>query len=291
MSDCPVFAPLAGEEFTSFWREMAAQAAKCRAFTLERVNIAAPAAEYALLRFTAADGAPLRARYIRPAGGGAVPVVLQFHDFGRGARGWHHLTRYAALGYGVVALENRRERFDLTRGFDGAPEELTAVRLLADALSCAYAASELPGTDPRRLAALGDGFGGGQAIAAAALVPCERCAVLNPQPLDIRTAWEEGFEGGVYQGIRPYFRDRDAVHRTEDALFRALDYADCARFAPALSCRLLLGTSLMNEVSPPEAQAAFFQAAGGPKRRLCYPKYGHERINFFENEVLKFLLE
>lgn len=290
MSENSLFAPPESGAFAAFWRETAARAAKNRSFTIERTGVTA-AGEYALLHFTAADGTPLRARYIRPAGSAAVPVVLHFHDFGRGARGWHHLTRYIALGYAVAALENRAMDFDVTWGFDRGPEALTAVRLLADALSCAYVVRELPGVDPNRLAALGDGFGGGQAVAAAALAPCAKCAVLNPQPLDIRAAWEAGCEGGVYRGIRPYFRHRDPVHRTEEALFRALGYADCARFAPMVTCELLLGTSLMNGVSPPEAQDAFFRAAGGPKRRLCYPKYGHERINFFENEVLKFLVE
>lgn len=36
------------------------------------------------------------------------------------------------------------------------------------------------------------------------------------------------------------------------------------------------------------AQCNLAECAGGQIKHLTYPKYEHERINFFENELLKF---
>ncbi|MFR4560851.1 MAG: acetylxylan esterase [Flavonifractor plautii] len=57
---------------------------------------------------------------------------------------------------------------------------------------------------------------------------------------------------------------------------------------PLLTCPLLLGTGLLDQTASPKCQYAIFNRARGPKTHLVYPKYGHERINFFENELLKF---
>lgn len=282
-SSCP-------EDFPRFWQDQWGRAAAKSGFQMERVEMFNPVAEYYMLRLTAADGSPLQARYICPVKGGAVPTVLMFHDYGRGIRGWHHMTRYAALGFAVLALENRVLRFDVTSGLENGPEGLLLTQLFTDALTLAQTASRLPRTDSKRLIAWGEGFGGGLAIAAAALAGCEKCAVLNPMPADFRAAWRLDCSEGLYGGLRAYFRDRDPLHENGEALFSTLDYADCINFAPLLQGKLLLGTGMMDTMSPPEAQNELYCRAACEKRQIQYPKYGHERINFFENEQLKFLL-
>ena len=94
-----------------------------------------------------------------------------------------------------------------------------------------------------------------------------RCAALNPMPAD--------------------FRRRNGV--SDEKLLSALDYMDPVNFAPFLRGALLMGTGLMDKVAPPEGQYAIYNRAVCPKRHLVYPKYEHERINFFENELIKFL--
>lgn len=162
------------EDFSDFWQRLW-QAADPGEIRTEAVSFRSPAAKYALLHFTASDGAALTARYIRPAGEEAVPTVLMFHDLGRSVRGWHHMTRFAALGYAVVALCNR---------VDNAKTNLSPETLLQcqrDALSAVKAALLLPGTDETRMIAWGEGFGAGLAVAVSALMPC-RCAVLHTMP-------------------------------------------------------------------------------------------------------------
>ncbi len=278
------------ENILQFWQDRWTLAAKPCAFDMAKVEMFNSVAEYYELRLTATDGAALRARYICPVKGETVPTVLMFHDYGRGIRGWHHMTRYAALGFAVLALENRMLRFDVTSGWENGPEGLLAVTLFTDALTLARTALRLPRTDPKRLVAWGEGFGGGLAIAAAAMASCEKCAVLNPMPADFRAVWRADGHEGVYGGIRAYFRDRDPLHRDEEALFHVLDYVDCVNLIPLVQGELLLGTGLLDTVSPPESQHTLYGRASCEKRQIVYPKYGHERINFFENEQLKFLL-
>ena len=118
------------------------------------------------MTLAAADGATLSARSIRPVGGKRVPTVLMFHDAGRPVRGWHHMTRFIALGYAVFALENRADADAKTQ--------------LADAQAAARAALSLPTT--LNLMTWGEGLGGTLAIAAAAKQPQHvvKCAAQNP---------------------------------------------------------------------------------------------------------------
>ena len=125
------------ENILQFWQDRWTLAAKPCAFDMAKVEMFNSVAEYYELRLTATDGAALRARYICPVKGETVPTVLMFHDYGRGIRGWHHMTRYAALGFAVLALENRMLRFDVTSGWENGPEGLLAVTLFTDALTLA----------------------------------------------------------------------------------------------------------------------------------------------------------
>lgn len=49
-----------------------------------------------------------------------------------------------------------------------------------------------------------------------------------------------------------------------------------------------MGSCLMDTYAPPQGQAAIYNRLGGPKQWKMYPKYVHERVNFFENQMLFF---
>lgn len=66
-----------------------------------------------------------------------------------------------------------------------------------------------------------------------------------------------------------------------------LDGLDPVSFAALLTCPLLLGTGLLDQTAFAKP-ICHLQSGRGPKTHLVYPKYEHERINFFENELLKF---
>lgn len=115
--------------------------------------------------FSAPDGTILTARYLTPLGEGPFPSVLTFHDDGRPVRGWHHLMRYPAVGFAVLALSRR----------EGSAEEQ-----YEDALVAAHALAALPQTDTTRLMASGEGFGGTLALVAATLWKGAQVSVYNP---------------------------------------------------------------------------------------------------------------
>ncbi len=202
------------------------------------------------------EGRTVTARVIHPASSWQHPLLLMYHDLNRGVRGWHHMTRFWALGFGTVALEAEPYKGDWLA--DPAQAEFRT--RYKDALAVAKAALTLPWVDAERVYAFGEGFGGGLALLTACLLPeVKRCAVLNPLPGD--------FAGAGVAGQ---------------------DDLDLANFAPLCRAEVLLGSCLMDTYAPPQGQAAIYNRLGGPKQWKMYPKYVHERVNFFENQMLFF---
>lgn len=250
-------------DFEPFWKDRWEQTVP-QEVKWEPVAFHNSEAVYMTLTIRTSETAAVHARYIRPAKDGTFPTVFMFHDLERGIRGWHHMTRFIAMGYAVVALENRTSSFDCVQ----APNHLLLEGCYTDALAVARVVTELPQTDTDHLVAWGEGFGGGLAMVMAAIIPFQiRCAVLNPLPAD--------FCGNC--------------EKMSDNQFTSLDYLDIANFAPMLRGSFLMGTGLLDQVAPPRGQYAAFNHAVCEKKHLVYPKYGHERINFFENELVKFL--
>ena len=115
-----------------------------------------------------------------------VPLCLMFHDIDRPVRGWHHMTRFAAMGYAVLALDDETiGSSDLQQGIT-SPAFVERVRW-----GCALAkvARNLDGMDPDRIFAWGEGLGGGVALAVSALdergLACT--ALANPLPSGLET--------------------------------------------------------------------------------------------------------
>lgn len=276
--------------FDTFWKEQNKLAAAERTVDLKGLEFHNPLGNYYEAVFPATDGTPLHMRCIWPASATPAPTVLMFHDYGRGIRGWHHMTRFLALGYGVAALENRCTVLDISDGWHDAPYALTAAQLYIDALTAAHVARTFPEVDADRLMTWGEGLGGGLAIAAAAFVPgIVKCAVLNPLPADFRAVWQSGCDAGIYAGIKTHFRNEDPQGLYTDSFFQAISYLDCSRFAALMQCPFLMGTGAMDLIAPAGSQDTVMNGVASEKKHLIYPKYGHERINFFENELLKFL--
>lgn len=296
-------------DLAGFWRCRLGMAAPLApdAVRREPAGFDTPVATYERLTFAAADGAELHARYVCPRGAGGadrggagaprVPTVVMTHDVTCGPRGWHHLTRFAAIGNAVVELERRPWSGDVCAGWEQGPAALQMTRLIEDMARTAQAAASLPRTDVARLSAWGEGLAGALAIdAAAALDACDgavrlrRVAALNPMPADVRATWEAGGSRLVYAGVRDHFRVEDPTAAQAAALFSALDYVDAANMATLLRGSLLLGTSLMDDAALPQSQYAVFNRAPGEKRHITYPKWGHERVNDFEDALMTYLV-
>ena len=273
--------------------------------TVEPADLGSEAAEYYRVTVTAPDGAVLKAKYICPKRTQPSALMLQFHDYPQDSRGWFHLTRYPAVGFAVLAPECRgqggeSEAGSLGRGctsysplFCALVDGITAMylyHLYEDALLWAKAAERLcaPG---QQLFAYGEGQGAALAVACASMQPAiQKLGAHYPMLCDFDRVYELDYDTGAYNGLNFYCRWFDPTGDRYDAIFERLAYFDCRNFAPRVCCPSLMSTGLQDAVSPPSAQFALYHALGGEKRHLVYPKHGHELNNFFENELLKFLL-
>lgn len=297
--------------FESFWETSVAFAQNAHVESAVELPSATQAATFKRITFTSTDQTQLRARVILPAGvsvaeplapaelpssaelpaSAKLPAVVLFSDLGRGVRSWLHLLRFSALGMPVVALEARPCEASLKDAWRGAlaAEELaralinpddaassTLKQLIDDALVTTAVASRFLG---RTIVTWGEGLGGSQALFAAALLPKEV---------------------SVTMALNPLFADNATTLRTvvgcgdtpqSDAAIDAVGLLDSACAAELVRVPALIGTALLDQSAPNEGTFALYNRLPGQKEMRVYPKFGHERINQFENEQINYLCE
>ena len=220
-----------------------------------------------------------------------LPAVVLFSDLGRGVRSWLHLLRFSALGMPVVALEARPCEASLKDAWRGAltAEELaralinsddaassTLKQLIDDALVTTAVASRFLG---RTTVTWGEGLGGSQALFAAALLPNEVSATMALNPLFADNATT--LRSVVGCGDTPQ----------SDAAIDAVGLLDSACAAELVRVPALIGTALLDQSAPTEGTFALYNRLKVQKEMRVYPKFGHERINQFENEQINYLCE
>ena len=290
--------------FESFWETSVAFAQNAQVESVVELPSATQTATFKRITFTSTDQTQLSARVILPATASAaelttaelpatteLPAVVLFSDLGRGVRSWLHLLRFSALGLPVVALEARPCEPQLKDAWRGAltAEELaralvnpddaassTLKQLIDDALVAASVASRFLG---RTTVIWGEGLGGSQALFSAALLPKEVSATM---------------------ALNPFFADNATTLRTvvgcgdtpqSDAAIDAVGLLDSACAAELVRVPALIGTALLDQSAPTEGTFALYNRLPGQKEMRVYPKFGHERINQFENEQINYLCE
>ena len=297
--------------FESFWETSVAFAQNAYVESVVELPSATQAATFKRITFTSIDQTQLRARVILPAGvsvaeplapadlpasaklsaSSKLPAVVLFSDLGRGVRSWLHLLRFSALGMPVVALEARPCEASLKDAWRGAlaAEELARAlinpddaassplkQLIDDALVAASVASRFLG---RTTVTWGEGLGGSQALFAAALLPKDVSATMALNPLFADNATT--LRSVVGCGDTPQ----------SDAAIDAVGLLDSACAAELVRVPALIGTALLDQTAPTEGTFALFNRLKGQKEIRVYPKFGHERINQFENEQIDCLCE
>lgn len=247
-------------DFASHWHNRIKQVTPA-VTEAESVDLGNDYAVYENLTVSCPNGRTVRGRYIRPVGEGPFPTVLMFHDLDRGVRGWHHTTRFISFGYAVAALEAEPTKANWHQN----PFAPDFENRYLDAFAFADAVCSFPQTQCSKLVTWGEGFGGGLAMAVAAMLRGSvSCAALHPMPADFR-----GLCGNL-----------------DEDFLAELDYLDVANFAALLKGELLLGTCLMDKISLPEGQYAAYHSASCIKNHKIYPKFEHERVKDFEDELM-----
>lgn len=259
------------------------------------------------LYFTGMRGARVYAKYAVPKepGGGPVPLVLQFHGYPGCTRSWAEQSSWPGIGCAILSMDNpgqggRSEDVGgfkgttvsghLITGVDGGPKNLYYVRLYQDQHILCRIVRELEGIDLSRVYVNGSSQGGGMGIACCALNSdlVNRASILYPFLSDFREVWELGADEIAYDGIRYYSRWFDADGERADEWFGTLGYVDSLSFAHLVRCPVLFGTGLADVVCPPETQFAVYNALTCPKKHLLYPDFGHEEIQAFDDEIIRF---
>lgn len=279
--------------FESFWEPSVAFAQNAQVESVIELPSATQTATFKRITFTSTDQTQLSARVILPAGvsEAKLPAVVLFSDLGRGVRSWLHLLRFSALGMPVVALEARPCAAQLKDAWRGAltAEELahalinpddaassTFKQLIDDALVTTAVASRFLG---RTTVTWGEGLGGSQALFAAALLLKEVSATMALSPLFADNATT--LRAVVGCGDTPQ----------SDAAIDAVGLLDSACAAELVRVPALIGTALLDQSAPTEGTFALYNRLPGQKEMRVYPKFGHERINQFENEQINYLCE
>lgn len=202
--------------------ETAASDLEVCGLTVTAIDFANPCARYSEVSIEL-GGYVVHGRLIEPLGHARasefVPLCLMFHDIDRPVRGWHHMTRFAAMGYAVLALDDDvAGADDLQRGIS-SPAFVERVRW-----GCALAkvARNLDGMDPDRIFAWGEGLGGGVALAVSALdergFACT--AVANPIPGGLE-ALSSRVRGSVLMGTS--LMDAASDPKGQFAVFNGLE--------------------------------------------------------------------
>lgn len=285
--------------FESFWETSVAFAQNAHVESVVELPSATQTATFKCITFISTDQTQLSARVILPAGASAaeplatteLPAVVLFSDLGRGVRSWLHLLRFTALGLPVVALEARPCEPQLKDAWRGAytAEELagalinpdgadvsTLKQLIDDALVTTAVASRFLG---RTTVTWGEGLGGSQALFAAALLPKAVSATMALNPLFADNATT----------LRAHVGCGDTPQ--SDAAIDAVGLLDSACAAELVRVPALIGTALLDQSAPTEGTFALYNRLAGRKEICVYPKFGHERINQFENEQINYLCE
>ncbi len=301
-------------DFDEFWQGRMAEAeAEELSFELLPASevTSCPTVQVRDLWFQGMGGARLYAKVLEPtprfAGEGPLPLLLRFHGYPGRTRSWLENASWAGLGMRVVTMDNPGQggRSEDVGGFpgttvsghvilglEGEPKDLYYVRLHQDIRILIRVLGEL-GFLGEGAYIYGDSQGGGVGLATAALNPdaVKKAAILYPFLSDFEKVFELGADNIAYEGMRYWSRWFDAEGAGAEEAFRKLGYIDSLSFASRVACPVLFGTGLSDIVCPPETQYAVYNALGGPKRHLIYPCFGHEEIQAFDDETIRFLQE
>jgi cephalosporin-C deacetylase len=263
--------------------------------------------------FSGADGDPVRAWYLRPAGAGdtELPCRVTFIGYGGGRDLPAAHALYPGCGYSTFVMDSRSQGGTWSRGDTADPGAGTSGpehpgvmsrgiasaetyyyrRLYVDAVRAVETAAGLPGVDRNRIGVAGMSQGGALALAAAALCPelVRLCHADVPFLCDI--------ERGMDVALDPPYTELVtflAMHpELEEQARLTLRYVDNALLASRIEARTLVSVALRDRTVPPSTVFAAFNTITAPKEIVVLPYADHSQVptSHAERQLLDFATE
>jgi cephalosporin-C deacetylase len=288
----------APDDLDEFWADALASA---RASAVDPILTPHEPATYGALAafdvtFSGADGDPIRAWYLRPAGAGDTPlpcrVTFVGYGGGRDLPAAHSL--YPACGYAAFVMDTRAQggtwatgdTADRGAGSSGpehpgvmsrgiaTPETYYYRRLYVDAVRAVETAASLSGVDSDRIAVAGTSQGGALALSSAALAPqhVRLCHADIPFLCDI----ERGMDVALDPPYTELVKFLSVHPELEAAARRTLSYVDNAVLASRIRAKTLVSVGLRDTITPPSTVFAAYNAITAPKEIAIFPYAGHD---------------
>lgn len=300
-------------DLTDFWTRTLAEN-PARQPTFEPVDNRLRLIDTYDVTFAGFGGAPIKGWLHLPAGTTEpLPVVVQFIGYGGGRGLAHESPLWATAGYAQFVMDTRGQGSAsrsghtpdpdavgdpahpgfMTRGI-GSPDTYYYRRVYTDAARAVDAALAHPLIDAERVAVAGASQGGGLAIAAAALHPAVRFALVDvPFLCDFRRATSV-IDRDPYAEIVRFLK----THRgSVESAFKTLSYFDGAVLGRRASAEALFSVALMDDICAPSTVYAAYNWYGSGARTSAksiveYDYNGHEGGQaFHEREQLGWLAE
>lgn len=256
--------------------------------------------------FSGADGHPIRAWYVRPAGRDdePLPCRVAFIGYGGGRDRPAAHTLYPSCGYATFVMDTRGQGGTwspgdtpdpgggssgaehpgvMTRGL-ASPDTYYYRRLYVDAVRAVETAASLPGVDARRIGVFGRSQGGALALAVSALAPelVSLCHADVPFLCDIERGMDVAPDP-PYTELVAYL----AVHpELVEAARTTLRHVDNALLATRIRARTLISVGLHDTITPPSTVFAAYNAITAPKEIVVLPYSGHDAAPAIYSERL-----
>lgn len=297
-------------DHAEYWqRGLAELAAIDPGVTLEPAAFQAPGVRCFHLRFTGTHGARVHAKFLEPTGATQPgPALLWFHGYTGSSADWWDKIAFVQQGYRVAALDCRGQGAGLSndvggvrgyihggivaRGMLDHPDKLYFRQVFLDTARLAQVVMAMPGVDASRVATMGGSQGGALALACAALEPrIARVACWHPFLSDYKRVWELDLAVDAYDDLRVFLRQFDPCHERIAEYWTHLGYIDIQHLMDRVRADVLLGTGLMDKITPPSTVFAAYNKITSTKSVRLFPDFTHERLPGYMDEAYAFLAE
>ena len=266
-------------DFKAFWNNNLAELAKVvpRYSMVLLTNLCTASQDLYEVRMHSFGDVVVGGHYLVPKKPGKYPAVVRFLGYSSGPsipdRDGLPIVRYVAStrGQGVMKAENiygdwAAYRLDSRDDYYFRGAYLDTVRAMD--FVCTR-----PEVDPSRIAVEGGSQGGTLSYVCAALDKrVSFCMPAIPGFCDIPnfiglTQWP----GDIYRN----FLAKNDKGITQDVLYAMLTYYDVKNFAPQITCPVVMGVGLQDNICPPRTNFAPYNLLKGEKRYIVYPETAH----------------